>query len=105
MFDNFTDKQLEMIAGLTESRVMKISKDDLRLDENQILWSEELEQEVVNYWTTLNQYWADKRIPPCTCADREGGFMAKEKFNPYFMDGEPCSLKLLVKFKKEKAND
>jgi hypothetical protein len=92
---------------LSEARILKISKDDLRLDENQILWSEELEEEVYKYWGTLNAHWImyqqAGKLPPCSCADHEGGFMAKEKFNPYFHNGEPCSIELYNKFKKEKT--
>lgn len=101
MFKDFTDEQLEMIAGLDESRILKLSKDDLRMDENQILWSDELQAEVLLYWGTLNSWWNDKKIPPCTCADKEGGFMAKEKFNPYWYEGEPCNIKLYQQFKSK----
>lgn len=90
-------------ADLTEARILKISKDDLRMDENQLLWSPELERDVVGFWKTLNGYWKNKTIPKCTCADYEGGFMAREKFNPFFYNGEPCSIDWYNKFKKEKA--
>lgn len=82
----------DLARELTEARILKISKDDLRLAEVQYLWSEALEKEVVSYWTTLNGYWKAKTIPKCTCANYEGGFMAKEAFNPYFYEGEPCSM-------------
>ena len=87
---------------LTEARILKISKDDLRLHEQQLMWSDELEKEVVDYWSQINRWWADKKIPPCTCADHEGGFMSKPKWNPYFYEGEPCSLAWHAKWKKEK---
>lgn len=90
------------INGLSEARILKISKDDLRMDENQILYTPELEADVLNYWNTLNKYWAERKLPKCTCADHEGGFMAKEKYNPFYLDGEPCSIKLYQKFKKGK---
>lgn len=88
---------------VSEARILKISKDDLRMDENQLLWSPELERDVVGFWKTLNGYWKNKTIPKCTCADYEGGFMAREKFNPFFYNGEPCSIDWYNKFKKEKA--
>lgn len=94
---------LKQIPNLTEARILKISKDDLRMEEQQLLWTLELEAEVVAYWTTLNKYWVDKKIPPCTCADHEGGFMSREKFNPYYFNGEPCSIEW-YKQHKETSN-
>jgi len=93
-------RQKENIYGtatLDEARILKISKDDLRMDENVINYDNELETEVLDYWNTLNDYWNAQKIPPCTCDKHEGGFMAREQFNPYYFDGEPCSLKLLEK--------
>lgn len=92
-----------LTKDLTEARILKISKDDLRMDENQLLWDEQLEDDIVNYWEKLNSYWADKKIPPCTCADHEGGFLAKELYNPYFYEGEPCSIKLYKDWKEQNA--
>lgn len=77
---------------LEEARILTISKDDLRMAEKQLMWSTELEEDVKDYWGTLNHLWETSVIPPCTCADNEGGFMAKELYNPYFYKGEPCSL-------------
>lgn len=88
-------------ADLTEARILKISKDDLRLAEVQYMWSEELSSEVRDYWTTLNKYWAEKKLPPCTCADREGGFLAKEAYNPFYFQNSPCSIEWYEKCKKE----
>lgn len=90
--EDLTNEQLIMIANLNESRTCKISKDDLRMSEQQLLWSDELEQEITNWWKKLNTYWKNKEVPPCTCASVEGGFMAKEAYNPYFYNNEPCSL-------------
>lgn len=86
---------------LTEARILKISKDDLRMSEEQLLWTPELEQEVVGYWSELNRLWKAKKLPLCTCAEKEGGFMAQEKWNGYFFDGEPCSLGWYQKWKSE----
>lgn len=85
------------VKDLSEARILSISKDDLRMHEQQLLWSPKLEQEVLTYWKDLNKYWADKKLPPCTCLDRDGGFMgrksAKGKFyNDYFYNDEPCSM-------------
>lgn len=88
-------------TDLTEARILKISKDDLRMDEQQLLWSDELATEVTNYWQTLNKYWESKKLPPCTCADHEGGFLAREAFNPFFFEGAPCSIAWYKKSKKE----
>lgn len=98
---------LEQIKDLTEARILKISKDDLRMSEEQLLWTPALEKEVVGYWSTLNGYWKARKLPACTCADFEinqktgKGFMADEKYNPYFYDGEPCSLKWLKECKEK----
>jgi hypothetical protein len=95
---------------LTEARILKVSKDDLRLHEQQLLWSPELEKEVYSYWSTLNGYWAAKKIPACTCAKFEinkktgGGFMADPKYNPYYYQGEPCSITWYKKWKEENGN-
>lgn len=77
---------------LTEARILIISKDDLRLAELQLMWSDELEKEVLDYWKSINTYWKNKIMPPCTCADHEGGFMAKEAWNGYYYNGQPCSM-------------
>lgn len=86
---------------LTEARILKISKDDLRMHEDQLIWSEALEKEVVGYWKTINGYWESKKLPKCTCADFEGGFMAKERYNPFYYQDEPCSLAWYELCKKE----
>lgn len=96
---------------LTEARILKISKDDLRLHEIQLLWSDELESEVMAYWTVLNEHWKNKTLPPCTCADYEKnnktgvGFMADKKYNPFWYQGEPCSIEWYKKWKKEQKDD
>lgn len=100
MLSDMSDKQLEMIVNLTEARICKISKDDLRMSEEQLLWTPQLEKEVVGYWSTLNGYWKARKIPKCTCADYEGGFMARQAYNPYFYEDEPCSLAWLKKWKE-----
>lgn len=87
----------ELILNLLESRILSISKDDLRLHEEQLLWSEDLEKQVLDYWTTLNRYWNNKKLPPCTCLDYDGGFMGKRSkkgkiYNDFFYNDEPCSL-------------
>lgn len=85
------------LGGLNEARILSISKDDLRMHETQLLWTPQLEKEIVGYWRTLNGYWAKKTMPKCTCLDFDGGFMgrksAKGKFyNDFFYKDEPCSL-------------
>lgn len=87
---------------LNDSRILLLSKDDLRMDEHQLLWTDELGKEIKDWWTELNRYWTEKKMPPCTCADHEGGFMAKEKFNPYWYNGEPCSLEYYKLWKAKK---
>ena len=91
-----------LARNLTEARICKISKDDLRMSEEVLNWSEDLQNEVLNYWKTLNDYWSKKKFPPCTCADHEGGFLAKEAYNPFFYNGEPCSLEW---FEKNRGKD
>lgn len=92
----------EAYKDLKEARVMKLSKDDLRMAENQLFWTPALDAVICDYWNELNDWWALKEIPPCTCDVYEGGFMSKEKFNPYFYQGEPCSLKLYEEWKLTK---
>lgn len=91
------------LEPISEARILKISKDDLTMDEQQIIYTPVLEKQVLDYWLELNQWWAEKKFPPCTCADYENGFMAREKYNPYFYKGEPCSLEWYKKvWQKEK---
>lgn len=92
--------ELNDLPLINEARILKISKDDLRMSEQQLLYTPELAKEVSGYWTTLNGYWKKKLVPKCTCADYENGFMAKDKFNPFYYDGEPCSTKWLAKHKE-----
>lgn len=101
-FDDEPDFDLERLHNLEEARIMKISKDDLRMEEQQLMWSLELESEVLAYWGTLNGHWKSKVLPKCTCADTEGGFMAREAYNDYFYEDQPCSIKWLLKCIKEK---
>ena len=69
--------------------------------EQQLLWDKELETDVLAYWTKLNNAWKSKKLPECTCADFEGGFMAKELYNPFFYNDQPCSIDWYLKWKKE----
>lgn len=85
------------LRALTEARILSISKDDLRMDEKQLLWTPDLEKEVVGYWKTLNGYWEAKKLPRCTCADFDGGFMGRRSakgkvYNDFFWQDEPCSI-------------
>ncbi len=90
-----------MGLDIREARILNISKDDLRMSETQLLWDAQLESDVLSYWKGLNDHWGKKTLPKCTCADHEGGFMAKEKWNPYYYEGEPCSIKWYEKFKED----
>jgi hypothetical protein len=97
----------ETMANLTEARILSISKDDLRMHEEQLLWTPELEKDVYSYWSTLNGYWKKRTLPKCTCLHHDGGFMgrksAKGKFyNDYFYNDTPCSEEWL-KLTKEKG--
>jgi len=92
---------------LAEARILKISKDDLRMAEEQLLWTPALEKKVYEYWSSLNSYWDAKKIPSCTCHlfeinQRTGkGFMADPKYNDYYFNNEPCSLDWMKKTFKE----
>ena len=99
---SMTDEQLQMIVDMGESRILKIEKDALMMMEQELVWTPELESDVLSYWNSLNNHWKKKTLPKCTCADHEGGFMAKEQYNGYFYEGEPCSLEWYKKFKEEK---
>jgi len=96
----------KQIAELSEARILSISKDDLRMDEKQLIWTPALEKEVYEYWATLNGYWDAKKIPKCTCLDHDGGFMGRRSakgkvYNDFFWEDEPCSLKWYAKCKEE----
>lgn len=91
------DKPPFDVSNLTEARILSIEKDTLRMAEVQYMWDEKLEKDVVDYWTSLNKHWADKTLPPCTCDKHEGGFMALEKWNPFFYKDKPCSLEWFTK--------
>lgn len=92
---------------INEGRILKISKDDLMMAEEQLLWTPELEKKVYEYWSTLNGYWSAKKIPACTCHLFEvnpktgKGFMADPRYNPYYFNNEPCSLDWMQKTFKE----
>jgi hypothetical protein len=99
MEGTFVDKpefDFKTFETLTEGRILKISKDDLRMTEDALYWNTELESRITTYWRELNTAWKRLKetgsLPPCTCADRENGFMANEKWNPFFYNGEPCSV-------------
>lgn len=77
---------------IEEARILNISKDDLRMTETQLMWTPELESDVLSYWSSLNHHWTAKTLPECTCDAHENGFMAREKWNPYFYNDKPCSL-------------
>ena len=91
-------KPIPLVDKLEEARILKISKDDLRMSEQQLFWTPDLEKEVVGYWRTLQGYWDNKKLPRCTCADHENGFMAREAYNPYFFKEQPCSIQYLKLF-------
>jgi len=91
------------LPELEEGRILKISKDDLSLLEQQLFYSPKLEKDIIDYWTTLQAFWEAKKIPPCTCHEHDGGFMAREQYNPYFYNGKPCSLDWYARWKKEQA--
>ncbi len=85
-------------GSISEGRILSISKDDLRMDEKQLMYTGDLQKKVYEYWSTLNGYWKSKKLPKCTCLDYDGGFMGRmskkgKTYNPYWFEGEPCSLK------------
>jgi hypothetical protein len=98
-------KLVKSLDGLKEARILNISKDDLRMEETQLLWNDGLSKTVTEYWETLNEYWAAKKLPACTCHEQEGGFMAKDKYNPYYFQGEPCSLQWYKLWKEGKHQE
>lgn len=104
-------KLVKSLDGLREGRILSISKDDLRMDETQLLYTSGLAATVTEYWTILNNYWSAKKMPACTCGDHERnsktgiGFMAQEKYNPYFFQGEPCSLVLYRLWKEGRTKE
>jgi hypothetical protein len=104
---NKTSKKVMLGRFLEEGRILTISKDDLRMREHQLMWSDELAGQIVDYWHALHGYWEAKVLPPCTCLEHDGGFMGKRSkkgkvYNPYFYQGEPCSLEWVSKFDQAK---
>lgn len=91
------------LSDLSEARILKIEKDALMMGEQQLMWTPALEKEVYGFWSTLNGYWKNKKLPKCTCGDYEGGFMAKPAYNPFYYKEEPCSLEW-YKLWKEKQD-
>lgn len=90
---------------VSEGRILTISKDDLRLREAQLIFTPDVEKEVVSYWTTLNGYWNNKLLPKCTCLNHDGGFMGKRSkkgkiYGDYFYEEQPCNLKWVIKHKE-----
>ena len=87
---------------LSEARILKIEKDTLMMGKQQLMWTPDLERDVGQYWKTLNGYWKSQTLPKCTCADYEGGFMAKKEYNGFFYNDEPCSLEYYKLWKEGK---
>ena len=104
-------RQKDEYKELREARILTISKDDLRMDEASLVWTDGLNKVIQEYWTDLNGFWNAKKLPPCSCAEYEKngksgiGFMADAKYNPYHFQGEPCSLTWYKIWKEGKAND
>jgi hypothetical protein len=95
------------VDSLLEGRILTISKDDLRMKEHQLMWSDGLAGQVVDYWHAINGYWEMKTLPPCTCLEHDGGFMGRRSkkgkvYNPYFYQDEPCSLAWVSQFEEVK---
>jgi hypothetical protein len=87
-------------SKLEEARILKISKDDLRMAEEQLLWSPQLEAEVDEYWTALKRYWIryqeDGTLPACKCKDIDDGWFGNRNsrgqcWNDFFYNEIPCS--------------
>lgn len=100
------DVDTSTIGAINEARILSISKDDLRMDEKQLMWSPDLEKDIVSYWTTLNGYWRARTMPKCTCLDMDDGFLGKRSskgkiYGDFFYEDEPCSLKWFAKMKEE----
>lgn len=90
---------------LKEARILTIEKDTVRMKEEQMFYSQALEKEVVEYWTTLNGYWNKKMLPRCTCLDIDGGFMGKRTkagkiYNDYMYNDIPCNIEWALKHKE-----
>lgn len=52
-----------------EGRLLLVSKDDLCIKETTYYLTDELEADVLKEFATLNQHWAEKKLPPCTCKE------------------------------------
>lgn len=98
---------------LTEARILKISKDDLRMKEEQLLWTPELENDVVSYWRKISAAWDHYQktgeLPPCECLKIDDGWFGRKTkagkvYNDYYYEDEPCSQKHFNKWLKETKN-
>jgi PD-(D/E)XK nuclease superfamily protein len=85
---------------LDEARILKISKDDMRMHEEILYWNDELEDQILHYWDHLKEYWEDYKatgdLPKCICLKIDDGWFGKttkagKSYNPYMYAGEPCS--------------
>jgi hypothetical protein len=90
---------------LSEGRVLILEKDTLRTKEFEVHWDKQLAMDVYQYWSTLNGYWKANKLPNCTCVDYEGGFMAKQAYNDYWYNGEPCSMEWFKLWQENKKNE
>lgn len=100
---DFKAIQTANLEELAEARIMQIEKDTLRMREQQLFWSPELDKRVVGYWRTLQGYWQKKTLPRCTCADFDGGFMARRSkagkiYGNYLFNEIPCNAEWFSRF-------
>lgn len=62
-----------MGAPVDEGRMLYVSKDDLCMEEITFHLTPELEKSVLDELAMLNKHWAEKTLPPCTCAEMYDG--------------------------------
>ena len=112
----------QQFPGLEEMRMFYISKDDLRVEEVPVWYTQELEDKVLKELNTLNKFWALGELPPritkdyhsLTCPNawqcakkvgkvRKDGSYRYKPFCPYFdhcWKEEPVNDKIDIFIKK-----
>lgn len=102
----------KMIRNLTEARILQIEKDTLRMREQELIYTPELQREVVDYWQTLQTHWEryqqDGTLPNCTCHIPDDGWFSRRTkkgkiYNDFFYHDEPCSQTWFDEWKRTKA--
>lgn len=81
------------LPNLDSAVLSYIKREDFEAHDFYFKWSEEIEEQVLNEWDTLGEYWTRKEIPPCTCKEMYDG--AGPKYCRYSTSDTECCDELL----------